>query len=146
MIDEKEVLKALVCRANDPVVNCAGCPYRDRECEFICDFQRICRDALALLGAQKPRVLTLEEAEGRIGDYIHIEVRGRNIGEYRMLGELDSYSRKYRYLYVLHPGETHCTVYSYNFINKTWRPWSARPTEEQMRETPWEGDKNAEHI
>jgi len=91
-----------------------------------------------IIEAMKPRVLTLEEAEDRLGDYIHIEVRGRNIGEYRMLGELDSYSRKYRYLYVLHPGNTHSTPYSYKTINKEWRPWSAQPTEEQMRDTKWE--------
>lgn len=97
-----------------------------------------------IIEAMKPRVLTLEEAEDRIGDYIHIEIKGKNVGEYRMLGELDSYSRKYRYLYVLHPGGAHCTPYSYNFINKIWRPWSAQPTEEQMRETPWEGEEDHE--
>lgn len=102
------------------------------------------RDALALLKEQEARVMTLEEAENRIGDYIHIEIKGKNVGEYRMLGELDSYSRKYRYLYVLHPGKTHSTPYSYNTINKKWRPWSAHPTEEQMRDTKWEGDSDAE--
>lgn len=102
------------------------------------------RNALALLKEQEARVMTLEEAENRIGDYIHIEIKGKNVGEYRMLGELDSYSRKYRYLYVLHPGGAHCTPYSYNFINKIWRPWSAQPTEEQMRETPWEGEEDHE--
>lgn len=101
-------------------------------------------DALDLLKDQEARVMTLEEAENRIGDYIHIEIKGKNVGEYRMLGELDSYSRKYRYLYVLHPGKTHSTPYSYNTINKKWRPWSAHPTEEQMRDTKWEGDSDAE--
>lgn len=49
MIDEKELLKALVCRANDPIVDCAKCPYYVDSFAGSCDYQRICRDALALL-------------------------------------------------------------------------------------------------
>lgn len=67
MPDRKEVLKALVCRANDPVVNCAGCPYHvaDWNC---CDFQQICRDALALLKEQKERIKRLIEDAKILGD------------------------------------------------------------------------------
>ena len=106
--------------------------------------EEIAKWADCIIEVMQPRVLTLEEAENRIGDYIHIEVRGKNIGEYRMLGVLDSYSRKCRYFYVMHPGNTHRSPYSYNTINIQWRPWSAQPTKEQMRNTPWEGDDDAE--
>lgn len=101
----------------------------------------VCREVIEYLQKQEPRVMTLEEAENRIGDCIYIEIREKNIGEYRMIGELDSYSRKYKYLYVMHPGETHCHPYSYNLLNKIWRTWSAKPTEQQMRDTPWEGEE-----
>ena len=46
MPDKREVLKALACKANDPVVDCTGCPYQDRDS---CDYQQICEDALILL-------------------------------------------------------------------------------------------------
>lgn len=56
MPDKKEVLKALVCRVNDPVVDCTGCPYNESSVYWKqrCDFHRICRDALALLKEQEP--------------------------------------------------------------------------------------------
>lgn len=122
---------------------CHECPYDAPILESGCDEWAMIADALALLKEQEPRVMTLEEAENRIGDCIYIEIREKNIGEYRMIGELDSYSRKYKYLYVMHPGETHCHPYSYNLLNKIWRIWSAKPTEQQMRDTPWEGEKDA---
>jgi hypothetical protein len=51
MPDKKEVLKALVCRVNNLVVDCTGCPYNESSVYWKqrCNFQRICRDALALL-------------------------------------------------------------------------------------------------
>lgn len=142
----EKAIRGLEAHANPKTCEtCAGeyCPYYDRGGSYtaVTCSSFLAADALALLKEQEARVMTLEEAENRIGDYIHIEIKGKNVGEYRMLGELDSYSRKYRYLYVLHPGKTHSTPYSYNTINKEWRPWSAHPTEEQMRDTPWEGEK-----
>lgn len=46
----------------------------------------------------------------------------------------------YRYAEFVHEGKLidHRDLATYGV---TWRAWSARPTEEQMRETPWEEDR-----
>ena len=143
MAERESVMLALNCCAADDLRTCRECPYamtvHGIKTNSSTCVMELASDALALLKEQEPRILSLEEAEDRLGDCIHIEIKGKNVGEYRMLGELDGYSRKYRYLYVLHPGGTHCIPYSYNLINKIWRAWSARPTEEQRKAVKWDG-------
>lgn len=142
MIDEKEVLKALVCRANDLVVDCTGCPYRDRECEFICDFQRICRDTLALLKEQEARVMDAEEV-ARLTEETY---------QWLWIEEIQNITWNLHclraFVYSKHPdtGEFYILANGYRDIvklesdeyGKTWRCWSARPTEEQRKAVKWD--------
>ena len=135
MIDEKEVLKALVCRANDLVVDCTGCPYRDRECEFICDFQRICRDTLALLNTQEPRVMTMEELldvgqvwESSAPPYLWLDKN-------RSIYNTTSFWCAWRDIYEMIHGRH--DKYTDENYGSEWRCWTSRPTDEQRKAVPW---------
>ena len=134
MIDEKEVLKALVCRANDPVVNCAGCPYRDPECEFICDFQRICRDTLALLKEREARVLDWNEI-GTVDGAVWLEDRDENEVVPGLVMQMHSAVN----LDIKKDGKLHTASASRSDYGERWRAWSARPTEEQRKAVKWNG-------
>lgn len=122
MIDEKEVLKALVCRANDLVVDCTGCPYRDRECEFICDFQRICRDTLDLLNTQEPRIVTTADFENN-----------PNLDDSGHLNVWEEYKDSTR------SGWNTINVNDVIAFTDIRRYWTARPTEGQRKAVKWNG-------
>ena len=124
----------------DKKTNCfcedIGCPYAD-EC-WLSDknlpTRPLMEDAFELLKEKQPRLLTLEEvkqaevvwcewgcAEGYVvcmlfdkidpdGDYRLIESNGGGL------------------------------YYSSSEYNESWRCWSARPTDEQMKATEWDGD------
>jgi hypothetical protein len=95
-------------------------------------------DALALLKEQEPRVMTLEEIRSGavevawIEDADKVEVipgiwfRLSNEGEDEAVD-----------IHVL-DGFVGMRLAVYG---KKWRAWTARPSPEQMRDTPWEGDK-----
>ncbi|MBP5410898.1 MAG: hypothetical protein J6Y26_03200 [Lachnospiraceae bacterium] len=132
MIDEKEVLKALVCRANDPVVNCAGCPYRDPECEFICDYQRICLDTLALLKEREARVLDWNEI-GTVDGAVWLEDRDENEVVPGLVMQMHSAVN----LDIKKDGKLRTASASRSDYGDRWRAWSARPTEEQRKAVKW---------
>ena len=88
-----------------------------------------------LLTAQQPRVLTLEEALGLDEDlcWIEINVDGadRNFG-------------RWNDLYVAPDGISIVSEWAgqKNYLDaerygKTWRCWTAKPTDEQRKATPW---------
>ena len=99
-------------------------------------FKQYAIDALELLKAQEPRVMTLEEAKGAeycwleqksskyivIVDFVmsHSRVTGKTASEIRRLGN----SR----VYLLLDEE----------YGKDWRCWTSRPTDEQREAVKWE--------
>lgn len=137
MIDREKVIKGLeCCSAQDRrVAFCHeyDCPYRDyEECP-----ENLMRDALALLKAQEPRVMTLEEVidnselrvvwvERRNGDiYAGIYVKCRKtVG-----GAFAIYFEFYR---VPNNG-----MFSISNYGKSFRCWTSRPTDKQMEVTKW---------
>lgn len=116
---------------------CRDCPWD--ECEFFCKQITIPAglglDALELLRAKQPRVLTLEEAK---------QWNEQNNHEKEPVYIENIHEPDFTYAYV---GDFRTSVASYKLSNghefdgygETWRCWTARPTEKQMEETPWEG-------
>ena len=96
----------------------------------------ICKDALALLKAQEPRVMTWEEAQANVneGPFIIMEVRdstGTEIDYGVLVG--DSYEMSEGSL---------LTVCEFGLLKddygKRFRCWTSRPTDEQREAVKWE--------
>lgn len=91
-------------------------------------------EILELLKEQQPRLLTLEEVKqtevvwcewGSVDGYVECMMFDKvdADGDYRLTEKIG------------------CTVYyDPSEYNESWRCWSARPTDEQMKETEWDGD------
>ena len=92
------------------------------------------QDALALLKAQEPRVMTLEEVNALDWDYCYLEQERLPGNEYRgMLG-------KYIMTCVTWPSITAAKIsQGVDSYGKTGRCWTSRPTDAQREATPWEG-------
>ena len=90
------------------------------------------QDALALLKAQEPRVMTLEEVNALDWDYCYLEQERLPGNEYRgMLG-------KYIMTCVTWPSITAAKIsQGVDSYGKTWRCWTSRPDEKVRAETPW---------
>ena len=90
-------------------------------------------DALTLLKAQEPRVMTLEEAFGADECWLErkdgcitvadIALNGQDKGGY----DVDSRELNTLRSYIFHSG----------YYGKYWRCWTARPDEKRRAETPW---------
>lgn len=144
MTKHEKVIKGLECCIEklDTIVNrthgfnCTTCPYY-QECEAIHSLVGLpmARDALALLKAQEPRVMTLEELPTWDGAFlIEARMNGETVwaswySEYELYdqticrmqdidGEVDDRFKK---------------LYGYE-----WRCWTSRPDEKTMEATPWE--------
>ena len=133
MLEEKEVLKALACKANDPVVDCTGCPYQDRDS---CDYQQICKDALALLKEQTPRVMTQDEVLHSSGNPVWFESRGRYLGLkgfWCLSLEVDP-ELHIRFVQSVTGGKITLSLIDYG---KAYRFWTSHPTEEQRKAVKW---------
>lgn len=135
MIDREKVIKGLeCCSAQDRrVAFCHeyDCPYRDyEECP-----ENLMRDALALLKAQEPRVMTLKEVKAK-PDYAWIEKLNSKktyivlFDFTAVLSDLSSYAHTWN-----HYGKDELLLLL--LYNKTWRCWTSRPTDKQMEVTKW---------
>jgi hypothetical protein len=130
---QEDVVKGLECLAKQHgivgVCEPENCPYGDlHTCA-----NEIARDAIALLKAQEPRVMTLEEVNALDWDYCYLEQERLPGKEYRgMLG-------KYIMTCVTWPSITAAKIsQGMDNYGKTWRCWTARPDEKRRAETPWE--------
>ena len=138
MIDFEETLAALVACADD---QCANCPRGDEaECyagigvKMVEVPQELLADAIALLRAQEPRVMTLEEACGAEECWIDrawlggdsltaAKIRHNGLKQYDIeSGELETLRS-----YIMRSDQ-----YGVN-----WRCWSARPTKEERERESW---------
>jgi hypothetical protein len=99
-------------------------------------------DALALLKEREARVMTLEEARAtlRTADFLYCEDKNDDTMEGGLMrGVLngsdywDLSNGEYMTPDCLDEGEDLEAEYG-----KTFRFWTAKPTPEQMRDTPWE--------
>ena len=106
------------------------CPYFSQEdkAQAYCLFKKIMPDALALLKEQEARVMTLEEVEEMAAksdpDPICAEWSTGRTG------------------WVV--GSIHLVAAMMKNGNRDIRVWTSRPTPDQMRDTPWEGEEDHE--
>lgn len=134
MIDKEKVIKGLKAHLNR---TCNSCPYEEG---YSC-IDPLLRDALALLKAQEPRVLALEEVKGMkrfticaVEQRSKVKTKTFN-AEYGCIVTLGDYNFLDFGLY----GNTNrfrATEAGYGYH---WRCWSAKPTDEQRKAAKWDG-------
>lgn len=111
MPDVKDVINGLERCIVDVHDEPCNCPYEgDGGC-----IGSLMRDSLALLKAQEPRVMTLEEAKSAFV----VEYRSgkmREVGSAMLDLDVDPLNAEY---------------------GKIYRVWTSRPTDEQREATPW---------
>ncbi len=95
------------------------------------DIETPCNDAIALLKAQGPRVMTATEAY--TADYVYIEFDGVITPAIRTTNERDGHRESYFATQQLGGDWMRWDDYGI-----TWRCWTSRPTDEQRGETQWE--------
>lgn len=107
-------------------------------------------DALVLLKEQGPRMLTLEEVKA-IGTQNFNQIRDENT---RFIWSEEEYAlnivkptyydfgledSKEEPIYLYYIGTDFFNRFNQNTYGKTWRCWSAKPTEEQRESVKWAG-------
>lgn len=137
MTEREKVIKGLECCLEDEArdLKCwedgdyPECPYNDRVDGCM---GRLNRDALALLKAQEPRVMTLEEVKMLDRDYYYLEAM-RSPGK-----ELREIVGAYGLECVTWPSITWARqTMGDRGYGKTWRCWTSRPTDEQREAVKW---------
>lgn len=139
MTDREKVLYALNCRAIDSPATCAECSYYNAEW-CCCNTKYIMKDALALLKEQEARVMTEGDVLHSTGKPMWFESRGMYLskkGFWILPFEVDP-ELHIRFVQSITGGKITLSLIDYG---KLWRVWNKCPTPEQMRDTPWEGEK-----
>ena len=113
---------------------CDICPYADKNGAFGTCYEKMLHDTLDVIKEQEPRVMTLEELQAietpwnrNTPPYLFVEGRSPTEARWMCWGFMHDFVRL--------PG----TIGVQNYGSK-WRVWNLKPTPEQMRETPWEGE------
>jgi len=140
MIDQEKVIKGLECCGYIDRPNCADCPEDGPGFGYACR-NDLMKKALALLKAQEPRVLTLEEARGSLKQPIWKETRSSHKDLYTgwvlvydiQTGQGITGTR----LGMAEPSGR-VVWYRLEDYGAKWRCWDKCPTDEQRRNTPWE--------
>ena len=146
MIDMENVIKGLECCTDEDIYgcnSCDGCPYHSQHNTVSC-VDLVLKDALELLRAQEPRVMTLEEVRTRKICWVEDEDDGMDVRVFpavycgdghRANGTINTiFLADKEWAIDLNDCEWWYDIRDYNVI---WRCWTARPTEEQREATPW---------
>ena len=124
-MDREKVIKGLEEMLDDSKYNDSvnWNPWADTE---------ILEDALALLKAQEPRVMTATEAY--TADYVYIEFDGVITPAIRTTNERDGHRESYFATQQLGGDWMRWDDYGI-----TWRCWTSRPTEAELEAVKWDG-------
>ena len=126
-IRRDEILRGLECVVKgNGIGNCNGCKYLNEPHHN----EAIMRDTFALLKAQEPRVMTLEEADK--APYVWLESDQGGLGVRRV--EIDPEDS--RTVYVMSFG-LRTTIHEVRTFKRHFRCWSEKPSDELLKETPW---------
>ena len=139
-MDVKRVINGLECCNKYPneYGDCMGgdCPYGPRiECH-----KELIRDALTLLKAQEPRVMTWDEVRATLKAPVWKETKSRHNALYQgwvlaydiQTGQGITGTR----LGMAEPSGR-VVWYKAEDYGKTWRLWTTEPTDERRETTPW---------
>ena len=138
MADREKVIKGLECCAfSKRGDKCEQCPYFSGcETEYGA-FVELAYDALALLKAQVPHLLTLDEIHDSMVVYLEAGTKFLKIvdddGMVLAIGGSERMGAKC-FLTVWDVS----TAAMNDEYNVTWRAWSQRPTKEQREREPWD--------
>ena len=141
---EKVIAGLESCR---PGRNCGTCPYHELFDKGICN-RRLEEDALAMLKAQMPRVMTFEEVykfsckafDQYVEDSpLYVECRERYPYQLKWL----TVDGAHEWMRDDETMERRKLTYNNAKERWGWRCWTSRPSPEQMANTPWEGEKDA---
>lgn len=147
MVDREKVIKGLErcipMTLRNGLADCGNCPY-DRKITIDGGIMECCHDvmtdALALLKAQEPRVMTLdlppEEWQDKV---IWLEIKGKKPIPclFRKFCDRMMFGRYERIMSFDAIGSSKEGGYFMRNYGVTWRCWTARPTDEQIGMTPW---------
>ena len=127
----EKVIKALECMTSSGNAgmrdDCKNCIYTGcGDC-----LAPMLKDALALLKAQEPRVMTLEEAMGGEECWVEYPNGGCGYADCYL-----SYTTNGADIYRTMQHDFNVPLANYG---KTWRCWTSRPTDAQREAVPWQG-------
>ena len=141
MADREKVIKGLECCSQSDNYSrkpCKECPYNyewrdDQGIVHLCQITQLRKDALFLLKAQEPRVMTLEEVEVLPYGYVLIETDKKNSLHW-VDALLFCKNTNFSFDFITLEGRARLLGTDYNM---EWRCWTSRPTDEQREATPW---------
>lgn len=155
MIDREKVIAAAECGKDlSPSDRCKNCPYGygyldetgDNNPFWWCNIDGIMDDAIALLKAQEPGVLNLEELF-ILERLVYVDIKGRNDRPWAALVscwypdatdiEDDKNDEESEPYIVFVNSDAYTYEFSLNGYGVTWRCWDSPPSETEMKETPW---------
>jgi len=133
MAEREKVIRGLeACVSNQYLMQCTSCPYHTDKARCV---TTLMRDALALLKEQEARVMTLEEIRSGAVEVAWLEDADKpNVIPgiwFRLSNEGGDEAVD---IHVM-DGFVGARLAVYG---KKWRAWTSRPSEQQMRDTPWE--------
>ena len=136
MIEREKVIRGLERCAG---IDCTGCPYqRISPCQ-----NKLVADALALLREQEPRVLALEKILSGTVEVAWLECSDKEeVRAGLWFKRINEGEDEGIIIHVLDGFEGLRT----GVYGKTWRCWTARPTEEQRKAAKWDPPKEAGHA
>lgn len=140
MADREKVIDILgACGTDD----CDNCPLNgDERCSGFVDVPvKVLMDALALLREQEPRVLEFLEISETTTYWMEDNREANQKTTCIPETIMDIMGDRIFTIPVVKLLNGYAPVISKNRegYGKTWRAWTSRPTEQQMRDTPWEG-------
>ena len=136
MADRAKVIKGLECCMADKICS-SKCPYKGQ-----CDdggyyYSRAIEEAIELLKAQEPRVLTLDEVKASTGKDLILEYSPWECVDSIVTAATIEGCGSKGMSFV---ASVACDYTAYNRKHSLgWRCWSARPTDEQRKAVKWDG-------
>lgn len=129
MADREKVINALKRCESYGFCEDKQCPYYDN----VSCLEMVRKDALSLLQAQEPRVMTLEEVEVLPYGYVLIETDKKDSLHW-VDALLFCKNTNFSFDFITLEGRARLLGTDYNM---EWRCWTSRPTDEQREATPW---------
>jgi len=96
-------------------------------------------DAIALLKAQEPRVMTLEDLWSlKFNDTVILEQKIPSLLIPAIVRDNIKHDDALEVLQVVTASTNGTANADYEYYGKTWRCWTSRPSDGQRKEIPWE--------
>ena len=134
MTNLEKVIKGLECCRETGWTSCHGCPYY---CGDACTcILKLKSDALTILKAQEPRLMTLDEVRNACHSPMWFESHGTFRGQkgFWCLHLGVSPSLHIKLMPAIGEQSTVLSLTAYGIV---WRCWTSRPDEERRQNTPW---------